>query len=189
MKSVGVICHWSLVIGVAAALLATPARALTYSNWITNYTVSDATLAGDPDGDRIPNIIEFALAGLDPSRVDSAGGLTRMVFGVRTNTNSVIPWRDVSVITTTTNAVPPRDHFFYLGIAFTPRADVEGIRIRPQYAWWAANLGAWLDGRGVFLRPVANGTNGEVIQWMQGMFRPSAPPGSSYVRLLVEERP
>jgi hypothetical protein len=175
---------------IAALLLAAPVAAfgVTFSNWITNYAVADTSPGADPDGDGIPNLTEFALAGLDPSRVDSAAALPRMVFGVRTNTNSVIPWRDASVITYTTAVQPPRTEFFYLGIAYTPRADIEGIRFRPQYSWWGANLDAWLDGRSVFLHPISVGTNGEVVQWMHGMFRPIAPPGKSYVRLMVEER-
>lgn len=180
---------WPLVPALALLLALTPARALTFSNWIAGYpTVTNTALNGDQDNDGIPNLTEFALADCDPTRVDSSTALPAMVFGTREG-DSVIPWRDAGVIQPSDAAVPPLTSYFYIGLAYKPRANVEGIRLRPQYAWWASNLEAWLDGRSVFLAPVPWGTNGHVVSWVQGMFRPAAPPPKSYLRLTVEVAP
>jgi hypothetical protein len=175
-----------LVIGL---LFSPGAQAVTYSNWLAGYpSVTNVALDGDQDRDGISNLTEFAMAGCDPTQVDSASALPRMVWGTRA-TNTVLPWNDPSVIVVTNTVTPPITSFFYLGLAYTPRTDAEGIRLRPQYAWWGSNLEAWLDGRSAFLAPLANGTNGEVITWMHGMFRPAAPPSKSWMRILVEVMP
>lgn len=167
--------------------LVAPCGAVTYSNWIAGYTVGDDSPWADPDGDGLANIVEYALEGFDPSMSDAVPALLpEMVYGTRA-TNSTIPWKDASVIVFTNAPVPPLTQYWHLGVRYTPRADTEGIRIRPQFAWWGSNLEAWLDGPACFLPPVAEG--GDVIAWMLGMFRPQGLPGRSFVRLKVEGAP
>jgi hypothetical protein len=175
-----------LVAGVAVlGLLFSPgAQALTFSNWITNYSLSDATAAGDPDGDGLPNLLEFALASGDPTV--GTGPVTEMVFGTRAE-DSVIPFRDVASIVRTNVPTPPREGVWYVGLRYAPREEIEGVRIRPQYAWWSTELQAWIDGVSCFLPPVADGTNGHVISWMSGTFRAAKPPKRAWLRLKVEE--
>lgn len=170
---------------ILAGLLFSPgAQALTFGDWIAGYTVSDAAPGADPDGDGLVNLVEFVLAGCDPSKSDAATG-TRMVFGTRA-TGTALPYHDPASITYD-GVMPPFDEYWYLGIFWTPRAGIEGVEVRPQFAWWGSNLDAWLDGPSTFLEPVAHA--GGVIAWMQGMFRPQGRPPKGHVRLKVEERP
>lgn len=156
-------------------------RAVTFGEWCGENGI-EANAAADPDQDGISNAMEYALDGLDPKRADSPDLLPRMVFGTRAE-GSALPWNNPAVITYH-GLTPPRTGYWYLGIRYKPRPETEGVRWRPQYAWWASNLAAWLDGRSVFLAPVDAG-GGWVIQWMDGMFRPAAPPDNSYVRMRV----
>jgi hypothetical protein len=169
-------------------LAALPAQAESFTNWLASYGITNTNPAHDSDLDGISNLMEYALADLDPTVVNGSSDLPTMVYGVRA-TNTIIPFRDLSVITATNTHNPPSQGFWYLGLRYKPRPDTEGIRWRPQYSWWAANFGYWLDGRAVFFPPVADGTNGHVIRWMSGMFRASAPPDAAWLRLKVEVHP
>lgn len=175
------------IIGVWLVMAALPAHALTFGEWCGDNGIA-VNPAGDPDGDGILNLMEYALADLDPNRVDGAEALPKIVYGTRA-TNTVIPWRDLSVIVATNVTMPPKTGYWHIGLRYKPRADIEGVRWRPQYSWWSANLGYWLDGRAVFFPPVADGTNGHMITWMAGMFRAEKPAPSAWLRMRVEEAP
>lgn len=168
------------IVLVLAGLMA-PCGALTFGEWSGDNGI-EVNPSGDPDGDGVSNAMEYALHGLNPNRGDAPEMLPQMVFGTRA-AGTALPWNDPSVIVYY-GTEPPLSGFWYLGIRYKPRADTEGVTLRPQFSWWGANLSAWLDGRSCFLAPVAH-TDGFVIQWMAGMFRPAAPPQKSYVRLLV----
>lgn len=174
----------AVALALGLLFLPGPARAITFSNWLSGYGITNTNPALDSDGDGISNLTEYALADLDPTVVNGATQLPAVVYGTRA-TNTVIPWRDASVIVATNLAYPPTSGFWYVGLRYKPRTNTEALRWQPQYAWWAANLSYWLDGRSVFLDPVADGTNGYQIRWMQGMFRAVSPPKSAFLRLKI----
>jgi hypothetical protein len=173
--------RWSLVIGGAVALALAPARALTFGEWCGDNGIA-VDPAGDPDGDRIINVMEYALADTNPNRGDDSSVLPRMVFGLRAP-GTALPWNDSTVIVYA-GEEPPLTGSYYIGLRYKPRADTEGLRWLPQYSWFSANMRAWLDGQAVFLSPVAH-TDGHFIMWMLGMFRADAPPDRAFARMRV----
>lgn len=50
------------------------ADAVTFEDWIATYSLTgdDAAYDADPDFDRLPNLLEYAFAGLDPTVINSA---------------------------------------------------------------------------------------------------------------------
>lgn len=146
-------------------------HAESFADWIDGHglTGTNAAALADPDGDGVPNLVEYAFAGFDPSAAD-ARATTEFVAGTRA-TNTVSPQEDITVIVLTPDLKPPKDGApFYIGLRYKPRAGTEGLVLEPQYSWSAANLGSWLDGRGAFYAPTQPDTNGAVISWMRGMF-------------------
>lgn len=156
-------------------------RAVTFGEWCGENGIA-VEPAADPDGDRISNVMEYALADTNPNRGDDASVLPRMVFGTRA-AGTALPWNDPAVIVYAGEELPLTGTY-YLGLRYKPRLDTEGLRWRPQYSWFSANLMAWLDGQAVFLPPVAH-TDGYVISWMLGMFRAEAPADRAFVRMSV----
>jgi len=165
-------------------------QAVTFTDWIAGYPgIVDATPAGDPDADGLSNLLEYAFADLDPTVIDNGSPvLPQMVFGLRTGSD--IPWRDLTAITFD-GVNLPRTGFYYLGLRYKPRAGTEGLRWRPQYSWFAANLEFWVDGRATFLQPTTPDGDGYVVRWLQGMFNGASPPPKAFARMqvILEETP
>ena len=163
MRVLALIAVWSF--------LAMAARGETFAAWAAGYglTGTNAAPLADPDQDGLPNLVEYAFAGFDPSTPDGRP-TTQFVAGTRA-TNTVTPDKDISVIVLTPDLKPPTDgSAFYLGLRYTPRTNAEGILYQPQYSPQGANIMMWLDGRSAFFAPTAPDTNGAVISWMRGMF-------------------
>jgi len=65
-------CH--VLILTAYVLLSSPLYAVTFESWIAGYGLSgaDALADADPDNDRLTNLVEYALYGLNPTTPDSS---------------------------------------------------------------------------------------------------------------------
>lgn len=174
-----------LVASLLLALCSVPAQALTYSDWIAGYEgIADATPGGDPDGDGAENLLEYALADMDPTVMDSALAAPEFIFGTRA-AETALPSDDPNVVTVHSTTKPPTTGGWYIGVRYKPRAGTSGVRFYPQYSFQSASLNAWLDGRAVFSAPTTADAQGRVIQWMLGAFDASRPAKKAFLRLKV----
>ena len=132
------------------ALLATlpfAARAITFEAWIASYglTGGNATISADPDGDGIPNLMEYALDGCNPTIAADSARLP--VFGwVQRTGDAIGAWTWVA-ITPGTNASPPTGGvggIYHAGLRYSPRPDAEGISYIVQLSH---ELNRWYSGR------------------------------------------
>lgn len=169
----------------ALALTASAAPAVTFEDWIATFpNIANAAPEADPDG--IANLTEYALADCDPTAPDGPSKLPELVFGTR-DQGTALPIDDLTVIDYFGTDVP-KTGYYYAGLRYKPRANTEGITWLPQYAWWTANLGAWLDGRAAFLPPTEPDGQGRRIRYMAGMFDAETNTKLLFLRLkLVKE--
>lgn len=164
--------------------LAASAPALTFEAWIATFpTIADASPEADPDGDGVENLLEYALAGMDPTTLDQQWRLPEQVFGLRA-ANTALPLEDLSVIVFDGQNVP-KEGSYYVGLRYKPRAGTEGIMWLPEYSWWTMNLDAWLNGRGAFLPATTPDSQGRVIRYMAGMFEAEHTPPKLFLRMRV----
>ena len=152
---------------LVAALLAIlgavcPVKALTYEAWIAGYGLSgdDALPLSDPDGDGVVNLIEFAFAGQDPT-VAQAPPTQRIVWGQRTGNQ--LPHLDPSAITEVPLNVVVTLAEVHVGVEWTPRADIEGVRWSPEYSRIQSGLYSWYSGRNAVV--ITDGAAGKKIAW------------------------
>ena len=134
-------------------LLATApaAHALTYAEWIAGYTslTGNATLAtADPDGDGIKNLMEFALAGGDPTVPSDPGILPKLFCQTRNPDGS---YNDL-VLKPTTDEVDAAASLHGV-LRYQPREGVTGIRFIPMtnqknlndWGWGPSAFYEWTD--------------------------------------------
>lgn len=148
-----------------------PARALTYADWIASFpslSIPDRSQLADPDQDSIPNIIEYALAGGDPTQA-SQSILPKLVFGKRIS--SALPLFGAQ---TTAIEILPRfaaeGDYYHCGLRYTPRPNTEHLRTHLGYADSKGNLRRWHHGKSVGSLPIVTG-DGSVIYWHLARWR------------------
>lgn len=174
----------SRLVSILVALLVAfaTAQAVTYDEWIATFpSITNPAPEADPDQDGMANLTEFALADCDPTAPDIASKLPELVFGTR-DQGTALPIDDLTVIEYFGQDVP-KTGYYYAGLRYKPRANTEGITWLPQYSWWTANLGAWLDGRAAFLPPTEPDGQGRRIRYMAGMFDAETNTKSLFLRL------
>jgi hypothetical protein len=133
-------------LAIAAALPAA-APAITFGSWITSYGLSggNATISADPDGDGIPNLMEYALDGCNPTLAVDATRLP--VFGWAQRTAAALgSWTWVPG----TNQPPTGGvgGIYHAGLRFSPRPAVEGISYTVQLSH---ELSRWYSGRSAIM--------------------------------------
>jgi hypothetical protein len=115
----------------------------TFAEFMTSHSLtgSDALADADPDGDRIVNLMEYALDGMDPTELD-AGSSSMPVFCFARRTGSELgEWEYAGTM-------PPTDGLdgvYHTAILFRPRPGSVGIRYNPQISD-VATLERWFDG-------------------------------------------
>lgn len=139
-----------LALGLCIAAAA-PLHAVTFSAWVASYglTGGDATATADPDADGLPNLIEFALDGLNPTVSDSGptfNAVHTLFFQTRNSDGS---W---NAMTTTGPVGGATTH---LVLRIKKRADAEGI----TYLWQtsAKDLQRWGWGSSAIFKWDADG--------------------------------
>lgn len=162
----------ALLLIVLLAILPQSAWAITYADWIASYglTGDAAAHTADPDGDGVPNLLEYALDGMSPIASDTA--TTTFVFGRRVlddlpfaNPAAIQFWGDT---TTGRTYPPPGDALVHAGLRFRPRAATEGIRLSIEYSDPIQGLYRWFSGRSAVVivpdTPVAGDSVGWALQ-------------------------
>jgi hypothetical protein len=84
--------HLTLTLCILAAHCV---QAETFAEFMTRYSLtgSDALTTADPDGDRIPNLMEYALDGMDPTALD-AGSASMPYLAFARRIGTVILWTE-----------------------------------------------------------------------------------------------
>ncbi len=134
----------ALVAALVLAILPHSACAITYADWIASYSLSGANAleTADPDADGLPNLIEYALAGYNPTVSDisaNTANYTQMGFCSRVgnNLNSYGAWQ----------ATKPSTGTVHAALRFKPRADATGIRYLVGIGHGGSGLFQWYSGR------------------------------------------
>jgi hypothetical protein len=158
-----VICAGALGVaawlGIGSALQADPP--LDYDGWIANYPLAgaDAARAADPDKDGLPNVLEFALAGCDPTANNSPAS---------TASYPVLLWQTRGadgVYSAMTSARPTGTYDgTYILLRYQPRAGVTSHRIVPQvntktlaeWHWGPTAIREWSEGGYTYARTTSN---------------------------------
>lgn len=123
-------------------------QAITFDDWVSGYglTGADAAYDADPDFDRIPNLLEYAFADLDPTQIDQAPSTMPQQGWLRQTGSNRGDWEwvDSDVKELGLNTV------WHSGLRWAVRAGTEGIRFVPQIAS-KTTLRHWYDGRSAFI--------------------------------------
>lgn len=140
------------VVALLSVLLACHCRAATYTEWIAGYPslTGNATLeSADPDSDGIPNLLEYALDGCDPTTITPWTNLPKLYLQTR-NT-------DGSYNTPSTGrVVQPSGGTVHLVLRYKKRAGTTGLRYVAQtnnktlqdWGWGDSAVTEWTDGDG-----------------------------------------
>ena len=135
-----------------------PARALTYAEWIAGYPslTGNATLPNaDPDGDTIPNLLEFALAGGDPTVITMGILPTAWLQGRNADGSYNAPYQVGGA---------PVGETAHMLLRYIPRPDVTGIRYVPQpnnydigsWGWGDSAVEVFTDGGYTWARTISD---------------------------------
>lgn len=192
--------HIATFLGVAVLMfMGDRLGAATFEEFVAGYGLAgtNAEPMADPDGDGMPNIIEYLLAGQNPVAAGTQKDSVRLAWGTRA-TGTEMPCFDASVIT----EQPIEDYaefvqwypdkpnqIYYLGIKHRPRSGTSGYRLAPQYAWMGSEAQYWLSGPAAFSGRTAPDEGGWVTQWVLGAFDSAAPTRWALLRLKTEETP
>ena len=118
-------------------------RAETFAEFMTSHSLTgaDALPTADPDFDRIPNLMEYALSGMDPTAPDAdSPALPYLAFARRIG-SELGEWEWAG-------RRPPSDGeggVFHMALVFVPRPAAVGIRYIPQISD-TSTLERWFDG-------------------------------------------
>ena len=170
-----------------AALALTPsARAITYATWIASYglTGGDALATADPDQDGMPNLMEYALDGKNPTVSDPTVGTPSFAWGTRTLND--LPSVNPAAITWSTASIGTGK--YHVGLRYRPRAGTEGILYLVEYSDPINGLYRWFSGRSIIVTrtdyPVAGDNVGWVLQLFDAVYAKRL-----FFRLRVEVAP
>lgn len=126
------------------SLLCLPVQAETFEAWVASYSLTgdNAATTADPDGDGIPNLMEYALDGLNPIVTTSQGhaSMPRLCYIRRTGA-AIGAWEFASF------TKPPTDGtggVWHVAMRFVARPGISGVRFVPQVS---SNLHHWNGGR------------------------------------------
>lgn len=133
----------SLSLVLTLLLTSSPLSALTFAEWTASHSLSGSAALpdADPDGDRVPNLMEFALAGMDPTALDAGSLSMPTVVFARRNSTEIGEWEYAGT-------QPPTDGLdgvFHTALLFTPRPGTVGIRYIPEVSD-SSSLKRWFDG-------------------------------------------
>lgn len=105
--------------------LCVPLHAVTFESWISGYGLSgaDALEDGDPDKDRLSNLVEYALHGLNPTVPDSSA-VTTFGFAPAAQDGSYGE----------AESMPPTGapRSWHHALVYRLRASIEGVSVFPQ---------------------------------------------------------
>lgn len=137
----------SVLTVLTLVLTCLPLAALTFSEWTTSHSLTgdNATATADPDGDRIPNLIEFAIDGMSPTVLDAGHASLPQVAFFRRTGNALGDWEH----TGQRPSVNGTGGVWHVGLTFRPRPGAVGIRYIPQISDRSTLL-RWFGGRSVF---------------------------------------
>jgi hypothetical protein len=128
---------------LSTLLLCLPCQGLTFAEFMTQHSLtgSDALPDADPDHDRIVNLLEYALDGMDPTALDAGSASMPYLAFARRIGSELGEWEWAG-------RVPPTDGeggIFHTALVFVPRPSAVGIRYIPQISD-TATLERWFDG-------------------------------------------
>jgi|GEM_PF-2559534 len=149
--------------------LSTAAQAVTFEAWIATYGLSGASAleTADPDNDRLTNLVEYALHGLNPTTPDSQALVSTFGFAPASQDGSY------GEAETSPPLGAPRS--WHHAIVYRLRSSIEGVSVYPQISHDCPATGTggtmayWLGtgGRNDALVMVYNRADGK----LQGMSR------------------
>ena len=144
--------------------LASTVQAVTFDAWVASYglTGDNASSTADPDGDGVPNLMEYALDGLDPTKCDIGKPCMPSIGFLRRYGNAQGQWEWTGSGRAPTDGVGGKWH---LGMRFTARPGVEGIKYIPQLS---TTLTRWFDGRSATAMEMIPGNVVQAVARVQG---------------------
>lgn len=164
--------RYRLLLLAFALTIALPAcvRAITFGDWIATYglTGGNATASADPDGDSIPNLMEYALDGCNPTL--AAGDTTRLPTYTYARWLGTPP--TLSYLPASSSPTPPSDGIggiYYASLAYKPRPNVEGITYDVQLSH---ELSRWYSGRSAIFVQMVTGNQVQATTLSQQNNRP-----------------
>jgi hypothetical protein len=172
---------------LAALVATTPAWAQispgTYAEWIASHglTGDAAAHTADPDGDGLPNLMEYALDGCNPTLADNTNR-TAFVFGRRALAE--LPIENTASIQVVA-AGAPGETAFHVGLRYRPRPGVVGIRYYVELSEQTQGLLRWFRGRNTILEVDDMPVAGDRIGWTIQLFD-QATFKRAFLRLRVE---
>ena len=124
-------------------LAASSLQAATFAEFMAAHSLTgnDALADADPDGDRVPNLIEYALDGMDPTELDAASASMPVFCYARRIGDELGEWEYAGTS-------PPSNGVggvWHSAIIFKPRPASVGIRYIPQISD-VSTLRRWFDG-------------------------------------------
>lgn len=135
------------------AMLAGPARALSYAEWVGQFPsiAGEAAAPGaDPDADGLANAVEYALDGMDPTSANT--GATDVFLQVRAEDGSYE--EPAQAVTPAERAAAASLHVV---VRWKPRAGTEGVAVVPQTSQKDLQHWGWGDSA--------------IVEWDSGGYR------------------
>jgi hypothetical protein len=154
-----------LLLLAALALTIPSARAITFADWIASYglTGPSAEATADPDADGLPNLLEYALAGLVPNVANnSATSASLPVYGFARRTGDALgawEWVEANQRGTGLGGI------WHAGIRYIPRPGIVGIRFKTEIT---TDINGWFSGRSATMQEVIGGTTIQSITLRTG---------------------
>lgn len=142
-----------LLISLLSAL-SSPLPALTFAEFMAGHSLSgsDALATADPDLDRLPNLLEYALDGLSPIVSDAGHASLPQPAFFRRTADALGAWEH----TGTQPSALGTGGVWHYGLTFRPRPQVVGIRYIPEMGD-SSSLTRWFGGRSAVLVQMAPG--------------------------------
>lgn len=146
-------------------LCAFSAKAETFAEWADSYglTGDDAAYDADPDFDRIPNLLEYAFAGLDPTVINSAPSTLPQQGWLRQTGENRGDWEWVDIDQRSYGL----SGVWHSGLRWQVRPGIEGVRFVPQLAD-QDSLTHWFDGRSAWIIQSVPGNVLQAVAITQG---------------------